>query len=307
MIPFAIIGVLLTAYKQVIVSKQLDTSQTAIEILNGRWTMHVFSMRKDIAAAKLASILPNTSTQGLWLVLFPLWLKYKISGRYFAYPVLPVAGTESIAELIIARTTYFDQIIKRAAKITEQFVVMGAGFDTRAYDPALSALTFFELDHPRTQGMKKSWLTKAGIASDHVKFVALDFSQDDLLSKLLAAGFDKNTASIFLWEGVTLYLSESDVRKMLQTFRQYAPPGSVLLVDFYAKRLINMMNNKAAAKTLDLTNEGLTFGLPLEADESVVFDEFIGSQGLIVGTTHYLGSETKQGCYAVVSEIRLAA
>ena len=83
MIPFAITGVLWTAYKQVLVSKKLGTSQTAIEVLNGRWTMHVFGMRQDIAAAKLANRLPNTSTLGLWLVLFPLWLKYKISGSYF--------------------------------------------------------------------------------------------------------------------------------------------------------------------------------------------------------------------------------
>ena len=99
MIPFAITGVLWTAYKQVLVSKKLGTSQTAIEVLNGRWTMHVFGMRQDIAAAKLANRLPNTSTLGLWLVLFPLWLKYKISGSYFAYPILPVSGKESIAEL----------------------------------------------------------------------------------------------------------------------------------------------------------------------------------------------------------------
>ena len=40
-IPGAIVGILLTAYKQIIVSKRLGVSQTAIEIINGRWTMHV--------------------------------------------------------------------------------------------------------------------------------------------------------------------------------------------------------------------------------------------------------------------------
>ena len=304
MIPFALIGVLWTAYKQVLVSKKLGTSQTAIEVLNGRWTMHVFGMRQDIAAAKLANKLPNTSTLGLWLVLFPLWLKYKISGSYFAYPILPVLGKESIAELVSARTTYLDHMIKRVIKSTEQFVVMGAGYDTRTYDPALFKQTFFELDHHTTQDMKKSWLAKAGVDSDHVNFVALDFSQDDLFEKLSESGFDQNKPSVFLWEGVTLYLSESDVKKMLRTFKQQAAPNSVLLVDFYAERFIKMMDNKAAASALDLTNEGLTFGLPLETNESEVFNEFIESQGLIVGETYYLGSQNKKGCYAVISEIR---
>ena len=67
-IPGAIVGVLLTAYKQILVSKRLEVSQTAIEIINGRWTLHVFGLRKDDATAALMSVLPNTSKLGLWLV-----------------------------------------------------------------------------------------------------------------------------------------------------------------------------------------------------------------------------------------------
>ena len=71
-IPVAILGGLLVAYKQIVVSKRLGISQTAIEIINGRWTMHVFGMRDDDASARLAAVLPNTSLFGLWLCLFPL-------------------------------------------------------------------------------------------------------------------------------------------------------------------------------------------------------------------------------------------
>jgi len=39
-IPMAIVGVVLVAYKQMVVSKRLGVSQTAIEVINGRWTMH---------------------------------------------------------------------------------------------------------------------------------------------------------------------------------------------------------------------------------------------------------------------------
>ena len=46
-----------------------------------------------------------------------------------------------------------------------------------------------------------------------------------------------------------------------------------------------------ATKALDLTNEGMAFGIPVNVDESVVFHEFI----------------ERQGCYAVVSEIRRVA
>ena len=79
-IPLAIVGVLLTAYKQLIVSRRLGVSQTAIEIINGRWTMHIFGLRDDRAAAKLNPVLPNNSTVGLWLALFPLFVYARISG-----------------------------------------------------------------------------------------------------------------------------------------------------------------------------------------------------------------------------------
>ncbi len=95
-LPLAIAGFLIVAYKQMVVSKNLGVSQTAIEVLNGRWTMHVFDIRKDQATAQLANTIPNTSTFGLWLVLFPLWVKYKLSGKLFGYPRVPEEGTEGI-------------------------------------------------------------------------------------------------------------------------------------------------------------------------------------------------------------------
>ncbi|CAN0596521.1 unnamed protein product, partial [Laminaria digitata] len=69
-IPLAVIGIALTGYKQIAVSKRLGVSQTAIEIVNGRWTMHIFGIRHDPATAALISVLPNTSVIGLWLALF---------------------------------------------------------------------------------------------------------------------------------------------------------------------------------------------------------------------------------------------
>jgi hypothetical protein len=60
--------------------------------------MHVFGMRDDEVAARIASVLPITSTFGLWLCLFPLQVKHKISGRYFGYPRIVNEGDEGIAE-----------------------------------------------------------------------------------------------------------------------------------------------------------------------------------------------------------------
>ena len=123
-VPLAIVGAGLVGYRQLAVSKRLGVSHTAIEIINGRWTMHVFGMRRDDATAALAAALPNTSTFGLWLCLFPLWFEYKLSGRLFLYPRVPEPGRETIADLVPARTLYFDRVIGRLMGEAAQFVLM---------------------------------------------------------------------------------------------------------------------------------------------------------------------------------------
>ena len=94
-IPLAIAGVILVAYRQMIVSKKMGISKTAIEVINGRWTMHVFGLRNDVATANPAAKLTNTSIFALWLVIFPLWVKYKISGELFLYPRTVDSGAKS--------------------------------------------------------------------------------------------------------------------------------------------------------------------------------------------------------------------
>ncbi|MCP4427391.1 MAG: class I SAM-dependent methyltransferase, partial [Chloroflexi bacterium] len=238
-IPLAIIGAIWVAYKQLIVSKKLSVSQTAIEIINGRWTMHVFGLRDDPAAAKLAPVLPNTSTFGLWLALFPLYVYQRIAGSTRWYPVIVAAGEEGIANLVMNRTGYFDSIIDKAKDNTEQFVVLGAGLDTRAYnDLKDSGLKIFELDQTTTQQLKREYLQKAGIDSAHATFVETDFSQESWFSSLIEAGYDPGKRTIFLWEGVTLYLGEKSVRSALRTVKANTVKGSVIVADMYAKRFV---------------------------------------------------------------------
>ena len=65
-IPLGIIGVILVGYRQLIVSKNLGVSQTAIEIINGRWTMHVFGLRDDLGR----NVLYGSQTgKGTWMVV----------------------------------------------------------------------------------------------------------------------------------------------------------------------------------------------------------------------------------------------
>ena len=302
-IPLAVVGAAVVAYKQIVISKRLGVSQTGIEILNGRWTMHVFGIREDAATARLADALPNTSTFGLWICLIPLWVKYRLSGSYFGYPRVPEEGAEGVSDFVVARTLYFDRIIQRVVGDVEQFVLLGAGYDTRAYGPLKrEGIAFFEVDQAPTQRLKVSCLSKAGIEADHVTFVEVDFAEEDAFERLEAAGYDPSKRTLFLWEGVTLYLTWEDVRRTLRDVRDHSGQDSVLVADIYGDRFLQMFGGAMAKKSLEYTNEGLNFGLPFGKDHAQNLERLLESERLTPGQTYFMGAAHKKGPYMVVVE-----
>lgn len=304
-LPITILSALFVAYRQIWISKKLGLSMTAIEVINGRWTMHIFDLREDRATAALAAALPNTSLLGLWLSLLPLWVKYKVSGQQALYPRVPEPGAEAIADLVIARTLYFDRIIERVLEDVEQFVILGAGYDTRAYgDLVRPGISFFELDQTSMQQHKMSMLRAANIASEHVKFVPIDFAQEKAIDKLIDSGFDTSKKTLFLWEGVTLYLSETEVRNMLRDIRTAAAAGSVVVTDLYGSRLLDIGKRGSSKKLLDETGERVDFSLDFAMDHKRVLADFVQSESLSVGETFFMGSNNAKGPYVVVAEIR---
>nr|MBX2801432.1 class I SAM-dependent methyltransferase [Myxococcales bacterium] len=164
-------------------------------------------------------------------------------------------------------------------------------------------LIFFEVDQQTVQDHKRSALAQAGIDTTDTRFVVVDFSEDDLFEKLVSAGYDPTVETIFLWEGVTLYLSEEAVRHTMGLVRANAAPGSVLLADIYARRLIDIGRSRVGSKALDYTGEGFGFGLPLDEDHESVLHTFVQSEELSVGQTFFLGSASRKGPFSAVVEM----
>lgn len=302
-LPLTVAAAVLVTYRQLVVSRRLGVSQTGIEVVNGRWTMDWFGIRPDPATARLAPVLPNTSVPGLRLVLLPLWVKHRLSGLYFGYPRLPPpGGAETMADLVVARTLCFDRILERVLPGVEQFVLLGAGYDTRAYGPLVpDGVACFELDRRATQALKRSSLREAGIEAD-VTFIPVDFRRDDVFENLVAGGWDAGRKTAFLWEGVTLYLSEDDVRRTLRGVCRRAAPGSVVVADLYAERFVRLGRGRLVGKTLDWTGEGFGFGLPLETDWAGTLRGFLASENMTPGESHFMGRTHGKGPFAVVVE-----
>jgi methyltransferase (TIGR00027 family) len=133
----------------------------------------------------------------------------------------------------VARTRLIDDISSEVAPRVKQVVILGAGFDTRAHRlPALAGVPVFEVDHPSTQAAKRSVVASLGLSSATVTYVAVDFERQSPEQELRAAGLGTGVPNLFIWEGVTNYLSATAVDETLLTIGRLAGPGGVLVFTY---------------------------------------------------------------------------
>ena len=93
---------------------------------------------------------------------------------------------------VAVRTRYIDDVVGAALRRgTDQVVILGAGFDCRAYRiPGIERTRVFEVDHPATQGKKKAVIMRMLSAiPPHVAFVPVDFSTDSLDAAMPRSGY----------------------------------------------------------------------------------------------------------------------
>jgi methyltransferase (TIGR00027 family) len=136
------------------------------------------------------------------------------------------------------RTRLIDDLVAEAvAAGARQLVLLGAGFDNRAYRlpgssgrGGSSGPVVFEVDHPATQATKRRRVPvrlRAG-----VRFIAVDLASDDLSAALLGGGFDTAVPAVVVWEGVTNYLTAEAVDATLRGLAALLAPGSRIVFTY---------------------------------------------------------------------------
>lgn len=140
-----------------------------------------------------------------------------------------------------ARTRYTDGLLERAAAAgVEQVVVLGAGFDSRAYrlHDAYPKLRFFEVDLPAVIEAKKRNIARVlGGLPAHVHYAPIDFNTQSLADVLPGAGYDRRRRSFFILEGVSMYVSEQGVAATFEFVSGNSPPGSEIVYDYVLRRI----------------------------------------------------------------------
>jgi methyltransferase (TIGR00027 family) len=143
-------------------------------------------------------------------------------------------------EHLISRTRFIDDLIeKSAADKVEQYVILGAGYDSRAHRLKLpSGLKIFEVDQPEVQERKRSKLPDEIPNAENVSYVSIDFNHQSLKEQLLNAGFDQNKSTVFTLEGVSQYITKEAVKSTLNELAVLTQNSRAILFISFVNRLL---------------------------------------------------------------------
>ncbi|AAM06280.1 conserved hypothetical protein [Methanosarcina acetivorans C2A] len=205
------------------------------------------------------------------------------------YPEQAKAAVEQMERLfpglgnsIRDRVRYFDDFVRAAVdEGLRQLVVLGAGYDTRAYriEGLKGKVRVFEVDHPDTQSVKIEKVEEIfGSLPDHVIYVPVDFETDNFGEKLAAQGYDRSLKTLFLLEGLIMYISPEAIDETLSFIAKNSEKGSAILFDYYPESVVDGTCELEAGKNIrnytKQQGEPLQFGIR----EGMV-EAFLGERG----------------------------
>jgi methyltransferase (TIGR00027 family) len=173
-----------------------------------------------------------------------------------------------LAAYALCRHRFIDEhVLGELADGAEQLLILGAGYDSRAYRFAaeLTGRPVHEVDLGPTSRRKAKIVAANAetFGSTRVNRVVIDFRKESLADVLLAGGFAVGARTVVVWEGVTMYLDADAVRTTLQTVRQLCGARSSIAVDFWYEVHGGVLDDvrRLGAKAIGLIGEPVTFGL----------------------------------------------
>jgi methyltransferase (TIGR00027 family) len=143
---------------------------------------------------------------------------------------------------ILCRTRYIDDVLRSSLEEgVDQIVILGAGFDSRAYRiPGISQVQVFEIDLPGTREFKQKRLEKVlGKVPENLTLIGMNFDTQNLDEVLRTAGFKQGKRTLFIWEGVTQYITAEAVDDTLDFVSNGSGPGSAIVFTYVRRGIID--------------------------------------------------------------------
>tara|TARA_Y100000768_G_C23953271_1_gene671379 strand:+ start:872 stop:1780 length:909 start_codon:yes stop_codon:yes gene_type:complete len=144
-------------------------------------------------------------------------------------------------EHLISRTKFIDELVEKSSVDgIEQYVILGAGYDSRAHRLELpSSLRIFEVDQPEVSDIKLSKLPKELPNSENVTYVDVDFSHQSLTERLMDAGFKIGKSTLFTLEGVSQYITKEAVSSSIKEMAALTKDTSSIFFMSYVDELLD--------------------------------------------------------------------
>jgi methyltransferase (TIGR00027 family) len=228
-------------------------------------------------------------------IFLPLGARVILGVPLFRWFFMRKITPPGIYEYVLARTKLLDEVFINALRNRfAQIVLLGAGFDTRALRFTNENLgsKIFELDIYNTQQPKVEILDRKQIElPKELVFVPIDFNKESMADVLGKAGY-ANQKSLFIWEGVTMYLTSDAVDRALDFIRCTALEESIVAFDYVYASVLRRGNKfygeREIYETVSSAGEGWTFGI-----EDGTIEDFLTQRGFKL-MTHYIPSDLEK-------------
>ena len=153
------------------------------------------------------------------------------------------------------RKRYLEEIARDALRDgLRQVVVIGAGFDTLALrlHEAFSETRFFEIDHPATQSVKKRVVEKHHSSNRNLQFISLDLAHGNLQESLLSqADYQSDADTLFVAEGLLMYLAPAEIDLLLQSIRSHSGQKSKFAFTFMETQSGGRIGFRESSRVVD--------------------------------------------------------
>lgn len=148
-----------------------------------------------------------------------------------------------LSHMVAARTRAIDDMIRASIQDgIEQVVFIGAGLDFRlARHPEADTVTVFELDlQHMLEERERLLMSTPRLPYPRRRLVPLNLELDDLAANLIGHGLEPHRPTLFIAEGVSMYLQRGVNRRILGAARSLMQdPRSRLWVDLVAASVVS--------------------------------------------------------------------
>lgn len=185
---------------------------------------------------------PTLGVDHLAWVFLPRMMRMFMKVGFVRRRMMKRLGPSGTVSFSSARSIVFDLVYNTAMEQgVQQVAALGAGFDTRAirFRQKAPEVAVFELDIPVSLDVKKKQLERHHVGiPETLNFIGADLEHCSLLEELAGAGFDFEKPTLFVWEGLSPYLTRATVENLLRFIKDYAAPGSRIVTDFMHTDLV---------------------------------------------------------------------